>query len=112
MSVTWPPVAPTNPKRRPAAAFSASRALSIPSNAEHSPGRATTPKGLTYPLGDYGPAESDLHMLAPGVGWARIALPVSLGHINIWALADRDAEGEGVPIVVPGWHSIGTGQAG
>ena len=88
--------------RRPAAAFSVSPALSIPSSAENPLGRATTRKGLTHPLGDYGPAEGELHMLAPGVGWARIALPGSLRHINIWALDDRDAEGEGVAIVDTG----------
>ena len=86
--------------RRPAAAFSVSLALSIPSSADTSP--ATTHKGLIYPLGAYGPAEGELHMLAPGVGWARIALPGSLGHINIWALDDSDADGEGVAVVDTG----------
>lgn len=99
---------------KPAAASSGSRALSIPSSADkgsRAPDAsliggdgtlATSHKGLTYPLGNDGPAEGELRMIAPGVGWARIALPGSLGHINVWALDDRDAEGEGVAIVDTG----------
>ena len=65
---------------------------------------ATSHRGLTYPLGEYGPGEGDLRILAPGVGWARIAMPGSLGHINVWLLDDSDAEGAGVAIVDTGMN--------
>ncbi|HEX2764607.1 MAG TPA: MBL fold metallo-hydrolase [Allosphingosinicella sp.] len=55
-------------------------------------------KGLTYPLGRRGPAEGELVALAPGVGWARLPIPGSLRHINVWILDD----GEGVAIVDTG----------
>ena len=65
---------------------------------------ATSHRGLTYPLGNYAPAEGELRELAPGVAWARIAMPGSLGHINVWLLDDRDAEGEGVAVVDTGMN--------
>lgn len=97
------------PKR--AAGFTERPALSTPSSADRSPDSsligddgivATSHKGLVYPLGAYGPAEGELAELAPAVGWARIRIPGGLEHINIWALADRDAQGEGLAIVDTG----------
>lgn len=100
---------------RPATRFSGSRVLSIPSSADNDGGIspdaslladdgivATSHRGLTYPLGSYGPAQGELRVLAPGVGWARIGMPGALGHINVWLLDDRDASGEGVAIVDTG----------
>ncbi|ODU21297.1 MAG: MBL fold metallo-hydrolase [Sphingomonas sp. SCN 67-18] len=58
----------------------------------------TSAKGLTYPLGSFGPGPGDLHGIAPGVGWARLPVPGSLKHINVWALDD----GDGVAIVDTG----------
>lgn len=55
-------------------------------------------KGLTYPLGRRGPDKGELIPLADGVGWARLPIPGSLRHINIWVLDD----GEGVALVDTG----------
>jgi glyoxylase-like metal-dependent hydrolase (beta-lactamase superfamily II) len=55
-------------------------------------------KGLTYPLGRRGPEPGELIDLAPGIGWARLPVPGSLKHINVWALD----EGEGVALVDTG----------
>jgi len=46
-------------------------------------------KGLTYPLGRKGPEAGELIPIAPGVGWARLPVPGSLKHINVWALEDE-----------------------
>jgi glyoxylase-like metal-dependent hydrolase (beta-lactamase superfamily II) len=53
-------------------------------------GGAYSHRGLTYPLGRRGPAEGELIALADGVGWARLPMPGSLKHINIWVLEDKD----------------------
>jgi glyoxylase-like metal-dependent hydrolase (beta-lactamase superfamily II) len=55
-------------------------------------------KGLTYPLGRRGPEPGELIGIAPGVGWARLPVPGSLKHINVWALD----EGDGVALVDTG----------
>ena len=55
-------------------------------------------KGLTYPLGRRGPDAGELIAIAPGVGWARLPVPGSLKHINIWVLED----GDGVALVDTG----------
>jgi glyoxylase-like metal-dependent hydrolase (beta-lactamase superfamily II) len=47
-------------------------------------------RGLTYPLGRRGPDGGELIAIAPGVGWARLPVPGSLKHINVWALDDAD----------------------
>lgn len=49
---------------------------------------ATNHQGLTYPLGDFAPGVGIAHRIAPGIGWARIPIPGSLGHINSWLLDD------------------------
>lgn len=61
-------------------------------------GQAYTHRGLTYPLGRRGPAKGELIALADGVGWARLPIPGSLKHINIWVLDD----GGGVALVDTG----------
>ena len=55
-------------------------------------------KGLTYPLGRRGPEPGELIEIAPGVGWARLPVPGSLKHINVWVLDD----GDGVALVDTG----------
>jgi glyoxylase-like metal-dependent hydrolase (beta-lactamase superfamily II) len=60
-------------------------------------------KGLTYPLGRRGPETGELIPIADGLGWARLPVPGSLKHINVWALDD----GEGVALVDTGLD-IGT----
>ena len=55
-------------------------------------------KGLTYPLGRRGPEAGELIAIAPGIGWARLPVPGSLKHINVWALDD----GDGVALVDTG----------
>ena len=59
---------------------------------------ATSHAGLTYPWGDAAPAAGETIRIAPGISWARIPMPGSLGHINSWLLDDRD----GVAIVDTG----------
>ncbi len=59
---------------------------------------ATSRLGLTYPLGDFAPGEGQAHRIAPGISWARIPMPGSLGHINSWLLD----EGDGVAVVDTG----------
>jgi glyoxylase-like metal-dependent hydrolase (beta-lactamase superfamily II) len=72
-----------------------------------SEGRGTAPgavegplthRGLTYPLGRTGPETGELIALAEGVGWARLPVPGSLKHINVWLLEDEG----GVAIVDTG----------
>ena len=55
-------------------------------------------KGLTYPLGRRAPEPGNLIALADGVGWARLPIPGSLKHINVWVLED----GDGVALVDTG----------
>jgi glyoxylase-like metal-dependent hydrolase (beta-lactamase superfamily II) len=62
------------------------------------PDESYSHKGLTYPLGRRGPDKGELIPLAEGVGWARLPIPGSLKHINIWVLDD----GEGVALVDTG----------
>lgn len=61
-------------------------------------GGPLTHRGLTYPLGRTGPETGELIALAEGVGWARLPVPGSLKHINVWALED----GEGIALVDTG----------
>lgn len=52
-------------------------------------GAAYSHKGLTYPLGRDGPETGALIAIADGIGWARLPVPGSLKHINIWVLEDE-----------------------
>ena len=54
----------------------------------------TTHRGLTYPLGRHVPETGDLIEIAPGIGWARLPVPGSLKHINVWALDDGEPGSE------------------
>lgn len=51
---------------------------------------ATSRAGLTYPWGNVAPASGKTIAIAPGIQWARIPMPGSLGHINSWLLDDGD----------------------
>ncbi|QPQ56056.1 MBL fold metallo-hydrolase [Allosphingosinicella flava] len=52
-------------------------------------GGAFSHKGLTYPFGRRVPEPGALIEIAEGIGWARLPVPGSLKHINVWALADE-----------------------
>ena len=54
---------------------------------------------LTSPL-DVTPVPGDAVRIAPGVLWLRMPLPLTLNHINVWALEDGDT-----------WTLIDTGMA-
>lgn len=41
---------------------------------------------IDYPLGREGPATGALQSIAAGLRWARLPLPGSLGHINVWLI--------------------------
>lgn len=56
---------------------------------------------LTYPLGDRTPQLGEVIPVADGIGWARIPMPGSLGHINSWLLDDGDGP-DGVAVVDTG----------
>ncbi|HEY0325817.1 MAG TPA: MBL fold metallo-hydrolase, partial [Allosphingosinicella sp.] len=58
----------------------------------------TSHRGLTYPWGHRAPEQGELIEIVPGVGWARLPVPGSLKHINVWALDD----GVGVALVDTG----------
>jgi glyoxylase-like metal-dependent hydrolase (beta-lactamase superfamily II) len=59
-------------------------------------------KGLTYPLGRRAPEMGEIIPIAEGVGWARLPVPGSLKHINVWALDDGPADERGVALVDTG----------
>ncbi len=74
--------------------------------------------GLSYPLGGHAPGYGEVYPIAADLGWTRMPLPGSLGHINVWLLDDQDAEGEGfaiadtglfIPDVIETWKTLLTG---
>ncbi len=93
--------------KRPA---SPARTLTTSSAAEPGPeGGTTAPdasladpvvthRGLTYPFGRNGPETGDLVNIAEGLSWARLPVPGSLNHINVWLVEDDD----GIAIVDTG----------
>lgn len=54
-------------------------------------------RGLTYPFGPP-PGPGDAIEVAPGVLWMRLAMPIALNHINVYAIRDGD-----------GWALVDTG---
>ena len=58
---------------------------------------ATTARGLTYPSGPP-PEPGQAVEVTRGVLWLRLPLPMTLDHINVYALADGD-----------GWTVVDTG---
>lgn len=74
-------------------------------------GAPTTHRGLTYPLGRRAPAPGELIPVAPGVGWARLPMPGSLKHINIYLLEDAGGvavvdTGIDLPPSRDGWEAL------
>lgn len=64
---------------------------------------ATSHAGLTYPWGEAAPGSGETIRIAPGISWARIPMPGSLGHINSWLLDDISSDGgDGVAVVDTG----------
>ncbi len=85
----------------------ATAALSTPSRAEPpaadasraDAGEAYSHKGLTYPFGRNAPEPGALIEIADDIRWARLPVPGSLKHVNMWILDD----GEGVAVVDTGF---------
>ena len=50
---------------------------------------APDPHGLIFPFPEP-PAPGQLIEVAPGIFWARIALPFRLDHVNIYLIEDSD----------------------
>ncbi|MBA3676456.1 MAG: MBL fold metallo-hydrolase [Sphingosinicella sp.] len=65
-------------------------------------GEAYSHKGLTYPLGRNGPEAGELIQLGNGLGWARLPVPGSLKHINVWVLEDDSEVDGGIALVDTG----------
>lgn len=70
-----------------------------------------THRGLTYPLGRTGPEPGELIEVAPGIGWARLPVPGSLRHINVWALDEEGGvalvdTGLNIPSAREAWESL------
>lgn len=71
-------------------------------------------RGLTYPLGRAGPEAGETIEVAPGIGWARLPVPGSLKHINVWALDDGDGialvdTGLAIPDARDAWEKLFAG---
>ena len=59
-------------------------------DAQPSPNEPYTHRGLTYPFGRRAPELGQVIDIAPGLAWARLPVPGSLKHVNIWLLDDGD----------------------
>lgn len=46
-------------------------------------------RGLFYPWGERTPSVGEVIAIADGIGWVRIPMPGSLGHINCWVIDDK-----------------------
>jgi glyoxylase-like metal-dependent hydrolase (beta-lactamase superfamily II) len=58
---------------------------------------------LIYPCGDP-PAMGATQPICPGVHWIRMAMPMTLNHINLWAIKDGPLDDVGA-----GWAVVDTG---
>lgn len=63
---------------------------STPANPDAALAPPAAAVALDYPFGERAPQPGEVIALAPGIGWARISMPGSLGHINIWLLDEDD----------------------
>ena len=63
----------------------------------HTEGGARGARGLTYPFSDP-PGPGEAVEIAPDVRWMRLAMPIALDHINVYAMRDGD-----------GWAVVDTG---
>ncbi|CAA9537743.1 MAG: MBL-fold metallo-hydrolase superfamily [uncultured Sphingosinicella sp.] len=61
---------------------------SSPREEEGSADQPYAHKGLTYPFGRRAPEAGERIEVAPGIGWARLPVPGSLKHVNVWLLDD------------------------
>ena len=73
-------------------------------------------RGLTYPLGAP-PAPGAAVQAAPGVLWMRLPLPMSLDHINVYAIEDGDGwvlvdTGLNLPASAEAWEAALAGPLG
>jgi glyoxylase-like metal-dependent hydrolase (beta-lactamase superfamily II) len=74
---------------------------------------ATSTGGLRYPLKTW-PEPGQAIEVAPGVHWLRMPLPMTLNHINLWALEDGDGwtlvdTGMQTAEIAAAWESVITG---
>jgi glyoxylase-like metal-dependent hydrolase (beta-lactamase superfamily II) len=79
--------------------------------ADHGEAEAYSHKGLTYPLGRKAPVTGELVPVSEGVGWARLPVPGSLKHINVWALEDEGGvalvdTGLDIPVSREAWEAL------
>jgi glyoxylase-like metal-dependent hydrolase (beta-lactamase superfamily II) len=75
------------------------------------PDEPYTHKGLTYPFGRRAPEPGELIEIAAGLGWARLPVPGSLKHVNLWLLDDGDGltvvdTGLDIPPCREGWEAL------
>ena len=73
-------------------------------------------RGLTYPF-PTPPGAGEAVTVAPGVLWLRLPLPMSLNHINVYALEDGDGwalvdTGLNTPDAIAGWETALAGPLG
>ncbi len=85
--------------------------MTTPSAANAEADSPHTHRGLHYPFGRRGPETGELIPIVPGLGWARLPVPGSLRHVNIWALDDQDAlavidTGLDIPACRDGWEAL------
>lgn len=64
-------------------------------------------RGLHFPFGRGGPETGTLRPVAEGIGWARLPVPGSLKHVNVWVLDD----GDGVALIDTGLDTPACRQA-
>lgn len=81
---------------------------------ERSDGGPCTHRGLTYPLGRRAPEPGQPIELAPGLGWARLPVPGSLKHVNLWLIEDGDGlalvdTGLDIPPCREAWEALLSG---
>lgn len=65
---------------------------------------------LVYPCGE-APSPGSAREIAPGVLWLRMPLPLSLDHINLWAVRDGDGwavfdTGMHTPATLEAWRAL------
>lgn len=74
----------------------------------------TSHRGLTYPWGRRAPEQGELIEIVQGVDWARLPVPGSLKHINVWVLDDGDGvalvdTGLNLPVAREAWEALFAG---
>lgn len=79
-------------------------------------GAARDQRGLSYPFGPP-PGVGESVKVAPDIHWIRLPLPMSLNHINVYALEDGDGwalvdTGLNTPDSIAGWEAVLAGPLG